>query len=742
MELPQSNTQIPVYSYTRTELLSLRTKTSLLSLSTVDRLKDLNIEYHLPRRHRSSRGVKRKKQNLHSFIVASFNAQSVKGNDMACKCCEISTFIKGNGVDLFFVTETWLSPQGDEAKTVELVPSGFDEKSFPRQSRSRGGGIATVYKSTLGSNITLKTNFDFAHTSFEVVLASITLQHNTLHFFCLYRPPPNRRNNLTDSMFTEQLPDFLDYVNLLPGFVCLVGDMNMHFDYPLQSLTKQTLITLSLYDIVQVINEPTHKCGHIIDWVIVRPDDDIHRKSTVTDSLGSDHYCTKSYFNISVSKPSSLNGTVRNIANIDRPSFIAELSSVSEFSSVENANQFCDFLRTVLDKHAPPSLRKVMTHSSSPWLESIRDELFIAKRERRQAERKWRNTKLTILKDLFGQAKHKVSKLVHTAKCKFYTERIALASSSKELHQIVNTLSYRHPPWILPTIYPSADLPSIFIKHFTNKVEQLRANIASEHVTSTLVTGTTATTFSSFEKVSQLTVKECILNSAPKSCELNPIPSKLLIECLDCILPSLTDLFNSSLASGIFPQYFKLALVTPILKKRRLDHNDLNNYRPDSNLCLIAKILEKLVLSQVSSYLNSHNLYNTCQSAYRPGHSTETALLKVVNDLILSLNKGNISVLALLDFSSAFDTIDHPILVHRLHADFGFTDLLLLLMYTQVFLGVQFLALYFSPCILSLCLPLLTHTLSYIIHLLMTNNCRCLLPQIEYLSYFTLCSHV
>ena len=244
-----------------------------------------------------------------------------------------------------------------------------------------------------------------------------------------------------------------------------------------------------------------------------------------------------------------------------------------------------------------------------------------------------------------------VLKLVHSAKNKFYTERMALASSSKELHQTVSTLSNRHPPKILPTIYPSADLPSIFIKHFTNKVDKLRANIASEHVTSTLVTGTTAATFSSFEKLSQLTVKECILNSAPKSCELDPIPSKLLIECLDSILPSLTDLFNSSLASGIFPQCFKSALVTPILKKRCLDHNDLNNYRPVSNLCFIAKILEK--------------------------HSTETALLKVVNHLFLSLNKGNISVLALLDFSSAFDTIDHTILVHRLHTDFGLTDTVL-----------------------------------------------------------------
>ena len=103
----------------------------------------------------------------------------------------------------------------------------------------------------------------------------------------------------------------------------------------------------------------------------------------------------------------------------------------------------------------------------------------------------------------------------------------------------------------------------------------------------------------------------------------------------------------------------------------------MNNYRPVSNLCFIAQLLEKLVLSQVSSYLNFHNLYNSCQSAYCPGHNTETALLKVVYDLFLSISKGNISVLALLDFSSAFDTIDHSILVHRLHTDFGFTDAVL-----------------------------------------------------------------
>ena len=94
-------------------------------------------------------------------------------------------------------------------------------------------------------------------------------------------------------------------------------------------------------------------------------------------------------------------------------------------------------------------------------------------------------------------------------------------------------------------------------------------------------------------------------------------------------------------------------------------------------LVYISTNILKCILRFVYSYyffLNSHNLCNTCQSACRAGHSTETALLKVVNDMFLSLSKGNIYVLALLDFSSAFDTIDHPI---RLHTDFGFIDTVL-----------------------------------------------------------------
>ena len=127
-------------------------------------------------------------------------------------------------------------------------------------------------------------------------------------------------------MFTEQLPDLLDYIFILPGFVYLVGVMNIHVDNPLHSLTKQILTILSPYCLVLVISMHTHMCGHIIDWIDLRPEDDIHEKSTVTESLESDHYCIKSFFHVSTNYT-----TVRNMANTDRLSYTAELSNVSVF---------------------------------------------------------------------------------------------------------------------------------------------------------------------------------------------------------------------------------------------------------------------------------------------------------------------------------------------------------------------------------------------------------------------------
>ena len=108
-----------------------------------------------------------------------------------------------------------------------------------------------------------------------------------------------------------------------------------------------------------------------------------------------------------------------------------------------------------------------------------------------------------------------------------------------------------------------------------------------------------------------------------------------------------------------------------MLKKPSLDKNLLKNYRPISNLPFLSKILEKVVLHKLLSHLQANNLSNPFQSAYRAGHSTETILLRVVNDILSALDNDNISILLLLDLSAAFDTIDHQILLSRFYSLFG-----------------------------------------------------------------------
>ena len=156
-----------------------------------------------------------------------------------------------------------------------------------------------------------------------------------------------------------------------------------------------------------------------------------------------------------------------------------------------------------------------------------------------------------------------------------------------------------------------------------------------------------------------------------KSCDLDPIPTSVLYDCLDEIILIVTSIMNKSLSSGIVPQCFKHALVKPLLKNAGLDPYCLKHYRPVSSLPFLSKVLERIVLKQFLQHLQSHSLLEPSRSAYRKRRSTETAFLRVVNDLFQASDSGCVSILSLLDLSAAFDTINHYILITRLCSTFG-----------------------------------------------------------------------
>jgi hypothetical protein len=149
------------------------------------------------------------------------------------------------------------------------------------------------------------------------------------------------------------------------------------------------------------------------------------------------------------------------------------------------------------------------------------------------------------------------------------------------------------------------------------------------------------------------------------------VPSNLIAQC-DALLPVITGIINLSLQSGCFLLSWKEALVHPLLKKISLEAMFMN-FRPVSNLPFISKLAERAVLQQRHLHMVDNDLYPSVQSSYRRNHSTETALLKVKNDLLMNMNEQHVSLLVLLDMSAAFDTVDHRILLERLSSKFGFT---------------------------------------------------------------------
>ena len=178
---------------------------------------------------------------------------------------------------------------------------------------------------------------------------------------------------------------------------------------------------------------------------------------------------------------------------------------------------------------------------------------------------------------------------------------------------------------------------------------------------------------SDFQPVPEQDIRKLILAGNSKCCSLDPIPTTLLKEHIDTLLPSITKIVNTSLANGYFPLELRSATVTPILKKPSLDKEVYRNYRPVSNLPYIGKLIERIVVKQLNEYRADNDLFEKCQSAYKEFHSTETALLKILSDLLVAMDDRKCSLLVLLDLSAAFDTVSHDILLENLKDDFGIT---------------------------------------------------------------------
>ena len=416
---------------------------------------------------------------------------------------------------------------------------------------------------------------------------------------------------MTD-VFFEELTALLEVISTYRSELVIVGDFNIHVDDLHDVTASRFCDLLDAFGLVQHLRGSTHTRGHTLDLVITRPMC-VPTLLVVDTPIFSDHALITCCLTIERPSPTALQRkTIRRVGAIDILTFTNAVSSSALCANIaelspRSTDDLCDLYQTVL--------RRIIDDLAPP----------IDVSAARRPTSPW-----------------------FDSDCRAYAMLMRTDDVS--------------PPSTQLTAQSLAD-------YFQDKVAKVRA--ATQACPPATYTGPCHAHLDEFLPCTTDEIRQIIKNSPSKSCQLDPMPHSLLTASLDTVLPFLQLVCNHSLQSGVLPSSEKHATITPIVKKQGLDPDCAANYRPVSNLTFLSKLIERLVCCRLSQYLGTNALYSPLQSAYRQYHSTESATLKVASDVFEAMDAGKVTILALLDLSAAFDTVDHDILIHRLSHSYG-----------------------------------------------------------------------
>lgn len=600
------------------------------------------------------------------------NSRSVRN-----KALILNEHITEHNIDVLGITETWLL-ESDTAVVAELLPSGYAMMHVPREGNVPYGGVAVIYRSDLKACRKPITSF----STFEYMHVSLSCARSVIHVVVVYRPPPSLANGNKVDDFLDEFSEFLGmFSTVSPTELIVLGDFNFHVELPADSLANKFRDLYEGFNLRQLVTCPTHQSGHTLDLILVPENSYTVCESSihVTDSRLSDHFAV--FFKVNFQRRLRNKKVVhcRRTKNIDLDAFCTHLEiKVANLNTDTNSGHEVDDMVTALfesliaslDHFAPIQEKVVTSRDSAPWFD---DNIRQARRERRSRETCYRRDPTSENLAQYHMARNRVVSAIAKAKRVFYTKAFTECSKSPKLmFRHIKALLSPSSPKSTPESDDHGKLASSFLEFFVEKVRKIRGNQPKSSIFDSApdICGVEHG-FSSFRPVSESDLCKLILESRSTTCATDPLPCRLLKAALPVLSRTLTSVVNTSLQNGVVPSRFKLATIRPLLKKADLDMNDLASYRPISTLPFLSKILERAVFQQIKEYLDDKNLLDPLQSAYRSGYSTESAVLRVQNDILQELDRKQNIILVLLDLSAAFDTVDHSLLLRRLSERIG-----------------------------------------------------------------------
>lgn len=543
--------------------------------------------------------------------------------------------------------------------------------SFINRNRTygRGGGVAAYVKNNIKFSI---LDFDLypCNTSLEQLWLKVNIAGKDVAVGVIYRPPHGNTGE-----FFEMFENSLSVTIPMVDEVISAGDININLLID-NNETREFNNILDSYGLTQIIDQPTRisRTGVSLIDIFLTSDIETLLTTDVQDMHDvTDHCLIIAEFRYMLEKIPPKMITYRDFKNFNYQHFLNTLESIdfNEIFEIINLNDKINFLTSkiinVFDLHAP--LRTVRV--TKPKAEWLTDPLKIMIRERQKLLSKFKKSKSATDWQAYKHMRNYTTLSIREEK-KAYIRYIHGTNDSKKLWSTLRSLNVTHKKkgYEIPNQLKS---PENLNNHFLNCGNiQMKNNVDLKKFYSE----NTHHVIENKENFKFNTVTEEEIYKVINSLKSNAVGSdgislRMIKLCVPYILPYIKHVINFSLTSSIFPHSWKAAVVHPIGK---IPHPESNNdIRPISILPVLSKIAEKIIEHQIKNYIDQHKMFPVSQSGYRSRHSTTTALLKESDDIFTSWDNDEVTIFVMIDYSKAFDTVDHELLCLKLKY-YGFSS--------------------------------------------------------------------
>ena len=566
---------------------------------------------------------------------------------------EFCDFFTNSKYHIICLSETWLKPEILD-RMVKLP--GYFLIRCDRLGR-QGGGVAIYLHHSFRVNILKTSTTDAQYRKPEFLIVEVIFSYAcNLLLAVVYRPPNCGYLQEFESAFLELQAKYRHSM--------ILGDFNadMLID-TYDSMQLRTFIAQSGSYLVPF--GPTHHLKNsstFLDLCIMDDADKLTDYGKMGVSFLSAHDLIYVTYDINITRRMSRLVSCRDFKNFKEDDFLSEVgecdwSDLISSECIDSKVQiFNDRLLKCVDKHAP--LKRICFRNlPAPWLTI---EIRRAMRERDVLRRRWRRTKNAVAHDNYKTMRNLVQNLIRTAKKKYYMDIFSCMDRPANIWD-----KLRH-------------LGLIKVKDFdrclTHSVEELNTFFADVGILQNIDNGIQhnldfwADNFDDarffFKHITPDIISKALNKIKSGAIGVDGISSRIIKVSLPCVGHIIEHIFNFSLTHGVVPRVWKSAAIVPLPKVRH--PTMVQHYRPISILPVLSKVLERIVADQLIEFLTERKLFDPCQFAYKRNTSTQTCIIRMLDEIRHAVDQRMVTISIFFDFSKAFDRVQHEHLLVKL----------------------------------------------------------------------------